>query len=309
VDRRPATATIARTRKPSDADEAQNLLVDGRRAMTGSAPISVRRRSSSNPPRFHLVEGYGSTEAGIVYIDARCDARRDHYKLSMCRSGLFQTDQPYPRASSGQTKTCSRLLQAPESRRRVRSHGLPDRRRIAGRSRSACLSRRRNNVLKLSQGEFVTVSKLGRCSVTARWSEIYVYGNSALVSARRLVPTDDNWTKFRRRRALKRRSVSAAGHRKGRRLQSYEIPRTSLSRHTIHPGERPTDRHPQAGGQTEDVLRDRLECSTASLRQSGQRATRTAPAMVPTGRCWRPLCAPRAFAERLAAIWRPRPLQ
>ena len=90
---------------------------------------------------------------------------------------------------------------------------------------------RRNNVLKLSQGEFVTVSKLEAAfgdSPLVR--QIFVYGNSA-----RLVPAGRGRADRGRPVALRRDRTEvgdrrlAEGGRAGRPdLQSYEIPRDFL---------------------------------------------------------------------------------
>ena len=78
---------------------------------------------------------------------------------------------------------------------------------------------RRNNVLKLSQGEFVTVSKLEAAfgdSPLVR--QIYVYGNSArsyLLAV--VVPTDDALAQLRRVGAQKRYRRIAFRRREGSR--------------------------------------------------------------------------------------------
>jgi fatty acid CoA ligase FadD9 len=88
---------------------------------------------------------------------------------------------------------------------------------------------RRNNVLKLSQGEFVTVSKLeaaygGHPSIR----QIFVYGNSAqsyLLAV--IVPTDDTLESVGGDVAAVKPLLSDALQSIGREagLQSYEIPR------------------------------------------------------------------------------------
>jgi len=79
--------------------------------------------------------------------------------------GYFHTDRPHPR---GELLVMSDTLfpgyyKRPEViRRGVRADGYyrPDDHRRRGRSDQLVYLDRRNNVLKLSQGEFVTVSKL-----------------------------------------------------------------------------------------------------------------------------------------------------
>ena len=84
---------------------------------------------------------------------------------------------------------------------------------------------RRNNVLKLSQGEFVTVSKLEAVfGDSPLIRQIYLYGNSArsyLLAV--IVPTDDALTPMTTRKSLISESLQDVARTAG--LQSYEIPR------------------------------------------------------------------------------------
>jgi fatty acid CoA ligase FadD9 len=83
------------------AEQAQNLL-GGRfvSAMTSSAPISAENKEYvESLLDLHLVEGYGSTEAGIIYIDGqvRRPAVIDYKLVDVPDLGYFHTDQPNPR--------------------------------------------------------------------------------------------------------------------------------------------------------------------------------------------------------------------
>src|SRR3954447_23908295 len=220
------------------ADEAQNLL-GGRfvAAMTGSAPISAEAKEFvESLLDLHLVEGYGSTEAGIVYIDGQ--VRRpsviDYKLVDVPDLGYFQTDQPYPR---GELLVKTQDLfpgyyKRPEVTAEVFDadgyYRTGDVVAEVGPDQLVYLDRR-NNVLKLAQGEFVAVSKLEAVfgdSPLVR--QIYVYGNSArayLLAV--VVPTED---------ALNQRggdietlkpaiSESLQDIAKDVGLQSYEIPR------------------------------------------------------------------------------------
>ena len=142
---------------------------------------------------------------------------------------------------------------------------------------------RRNNVLKLSQGEFVTVSKLEAVfgdSPLVR--QIYVYGNSArsyLLAV--VVPTDGCTVRAHDVASLKPLiSRVAAECREGGRPAVLRDPARLHHRdNAVHAGERPADRHPQAGAaEAEGALR---RSSGTALhragRQSGQRAARAAP--------------------------------
>ncbi|MFL6081648.1 MAG: AMP-binding protein, partial [Mycobacterium sp.] len=220
------------------ADQAQNLL-GGRfvSAMTGSAPISAENKEFvESLLDLHLVEGYGSTEAGIVYIDGQ--VRRpsviDYKLVDVPDLGYFQTDQPYPRGEL-LVKTMDLFpgyYKRPEVTAEVFDadgyYRTGDVVAEVGPDQLVYLDRR-NNVLKLSQGEFVTVSKLEAVfgdSPLVR--QIYVYGNSARSYVLAVVvPTED---------ALNRNgggveslkpaiSESLQDIAKDAGLQSYEIPR------------------------------------------------------------------------------------
>jgi fatty acid CoA ligase FadD9 len=221
------------------AEQAQNLL-GGRFvvAMTGSAPISAENKEFVEALLdLHLVEGYGATETGgIVYIDGQ--VRRppviDYKLIDVPDLGYFHTDRPYPR---GELLVKTQDLfpgyyKRPEVTAAVFDadgyYRTGDVVAEVGPDQLVYLDRR-NNVLKLSQGEFVAVSKLEAVfgdSLLVR--QIYVYGNSARSYVLAvIVPTQD---------ALDRSggdveslkpaiSKSLQDIAKDVGLQSYEIPR------------------------------------------------------------------------------------
>jgi fatty acid CoA ligase FadD9 len=220
------------------AEQAQNLL-GGRfvSAMTGSAPISAENREFVEALLdLHLVEGYGSTEAGIIYIDGqvRRPAVIDYKLVDVPDLGYFHTDQPFPRGEL-LVKTQD-LFPGYYTRPEVTADVFdPD-----GYYRTGDVVAevdpdqlvyldRRNNVLKLSQGEFVTVSKLEAVfgdSPLVR--QIYVYGNSARSYVLAVVvPTDDtlNRTGGDVESLKSAISESLQDIAKDVGLQSYEIPR------------------------------------------------------------------------------------
>jgi fatty acid CoA ligase FadD9 len=220
------------------ADEAQSLL-GGRfvAAMTGSAPISAENKEFvESLLDLHLVEGYGSTEAGIIYIDGQ--VRRpsviDYKLVDVPDLGYFHTDRPYPR---GELLVKTKDLfpgyyKRPEVTAEVFDpdgyYRTGDVVAEVGPEQLVYLDRR-NNVLKLSQGEFVTVSKLEAVfGDSPLIRQIYVYGNSARSYVLAVVvPTED---------ALNRSggdveslqpaiSESLQDITKDAGLQSYELPR------------------------------------------------------------------------------------
>ncbi|OBI34371.1 oxidoreductase [Mycobacterium sp. E1386] len=230
----------AATAGPTEEDILADLrtrVLGGRyiSALTGSAPISahladwVERLLDS-----HLMNALGATESGSVVID--CKVQRPPvtaYKLAdVPELGYFSTDRPYPR---GELLIKSNTLfrgyyKRPELTAEVfdedgfyRTGDVveelgPDELRYVD---------RRNNVIKLSQGEFVTISKLeavyADCDLI---HQIYVYGNGErpyLLAV--VVPTEA---------ALAQRDIDALKPMLIRSLQeaardadlrSYEVPR------------------------------------------------------------------------------------
>ncbi len=200
-------------------------------AVTGSAPIAPELRAwVETLLEMHLLEGYGSTEAGAVFIDGRI-ARPPvlEYKLvDVPELGYRRTDVPHPR---GELLVKSEQMfpgyyRRPDVTAQVFDedgfYRTGDIVAELGPDLVAYVDRR-NNVLKLSQGEFVTVSKLEAVFTTAPLvHQIYLYGNSArpyLLAV--VVPTDPAATKQDIAAALQEAARTAN-------LQSYELPRDFL---------------------------------------------------------------------------------
>lgn len=218
------------------ADMRQNLL-GGRfvSAHTGSAPISPELKVwVEKLLDMHLLEGYGSTEAGAVFVDGRIVRPPVlEYKLvDVPELGYRLTDRPHPR---GELLVRSEQLfpgyyKRPEVTAQVFDedgfYRTGDIVAELGPDQVAYVDRR-NNVLKLSQGEFVTVSTLEAAFNTAPLvRQIYIYGNSArpyLLAV--VVPTDSGATKAEIAASLKDAARAAN-------LQSYELPRDFLIEHT-----------------------------------------------------------------------------
>ena len=214
------------------AEMRENLL-GGRyvSALTGSAPISPELKVwVEKLLGMHLLEGYGSTEAGAVFVDGKI-ARPPvlEYKLvDVPELGYHLTDRPHPR---GELLVRSEQLfpgyyKRPEVTAQVFDedgfYRTGDIVAELGPDEVAYVDRR-NNVLKLSQGEFVTVSKLEAAFNTAPLvHQIYIYGNSArpyLLAV--VVPTDSAASKADIAASLKDAARAAN-------LQSYELPRDFL---------------------------------------------------------------------------------
>ena len=219
--------------------EQRVSLLGGRQfsAMTGSAPISPELRAWVEEfTDIHLINGYGSTEDGVVLVDdqIRRPPLLDYKLVDVPDLGYFATDRPHPRGElwvksddviPGYYKRpdVTAELFDPDGWYHtgdVFAEIAPD---------HLVYVDRRNNVLKLSQGEFVTVSKLeaaygGHPSVR----QIFVYGNSArsyLLAV--VVPTDDALAgvggDITPVKPLLGDALQSIAREAG--LQSYEIPR------------------------------------------------------------------------------------
>jgi fatty acid CoA ligase FadD9 len=218
------------------AEQRQNLL-GGRfvSAMTTSAPIAAELKAwVESLLDMHLLERYGSTEARVVFYDGQVQRPPviDYKLVDVPDLGYFHTDRPHPRGEL--LVKSADLFPGYYKRPQVTAevfdadgyYRTGDIMAETGPDQLVYLDRR-NNVLKLAQGEFVTVSKLEAVfgdSPLVR--EIYIYGNSArsyLLAV--VVPTEE---------ALSRHDVeslkpligdSLQKVAKAAALQSYQIPR------------------------------------------------------------------------------------
>ncbi|MGV0805073.1 carboxylic acid reductase [Mycolicibacterium setense] len=210
--------------------EVRDNVLGGRfvAAMTGSAPISAELKAwTEDMLGIHLLEGYGSTEAGMALFDGVVQRPPviDYKLVDVPDLGYFATDQPHPRGElliktenlfPGYYKRPEVTASVFDEDGFYRTGDVvaqigPDQLRYVD---------RRNNVLKLAQGEFVTLAKLeavfGNSPLV---QQIYVYGNSAqpyLLAV--VVPTDADVSKQEISDSLQEVAREAD-------LQSYEIPR------------------------------------------------------------------------------------
>jgi fatty acid CoA ligase FadD9 len=218
------------------ADLRQHLL-GGRfvSAMTGSAPISSEMKAFvESLLDLHLTDGYGSTEAGAVFVDGQVQRPPViEYKLvDVPDLGYFSTDRPHPR---GELLVKSETMfpgyyKRPEITADVFDadgfYRTGDVVAELGPDQLQYLDRR-NNVLKLSQGEFVTVAKLEAVfgdSPLVR--QIFVYGNSArsyLLAV--VVPTEEALLRWPQDELKPLITESLQDVARAAGLQSYEVPR------------------------------------------------------------------------------------
>ncbi|MBW0017605.1 MAG: carboxylic acid reductase [Mycobacterium sp.] len=220
-------------------EQRQNLL-GGRFifAMTGSAPTSPELKSwAESLLQMHLLDGYGSTEAGMVLFDGEVQRPPviDYKLVDVPDLGYFNTDRPHPR---GELLLKTENLFPGYYKRPEVTAGVFDEDGYyrtgdvvaeVGPNRVVYVDRR-NNVLKLAQGEFVTVAKLEAVfgnSPLVR--QIYVYGNSAhpyLLAV--VVPTEDALDRYADDGLDALKPVIADSLQnvaKEAGLQSYEVPR------------------------------------------------------------------------------------
>ena len=204
-------------------------------AMTGSAPTSPELKTwVEDLLDMHLLDGYGSTEAGMVLFDGEFQRPPviDYKLADVPDLGYFATDRPYPR---GELLLKTENMFPGYYKRPETTAGVFDE---DGYYRTGDVVAevapnkvvyvdRRNNVLKLAQGEFVTVAKLEAAfgnSPLVR--QIYVYGNSAhpyLLAV--VVPTEEAVARFDADALKPAIADSLQDVAKATGLQSYEVPR------------------------------------------------------------------------------------
>src|SRR5271168_579183 len=220
--------------------EQRQYLLGGRCivAMTGSAPISPELKAwVESLLEMHLTDGYGSTEAGMVLFDGevQCPPVIDYKLVDVPDLGYFATDRPYPRGElllktenmfPGYYKRPELTADVFDADGYYRTGDVVAE---VGLDRLVYVDRR-NNVLKLAQGEFVTLAKLEAVfgnSPLVR--QIYVYGNSAhpyLLAV--VVPTEEALATYDADGLATLKPLIADSLQnvaKGAGLQSYEVPR------------------------------------------------------------------------------------
>jgi fatty acid CoA ligase FadD9 len=218
-------------------DEQRQYLLGGRFifAMTGSAPISPElKKWAESLLQMHLLDGYGSTEAGMVLFDGEIQRPPviDYKLVDVPDLGYFSTDRPHPRGElllrtenmfPGYYKRAETTANVFDDDGYYRTGDVfaetaPDR---------LVYVDRRNNVLKLAQGEFVTLAKLEAVFGNSPLiRQIYVYGNSSqpyLLAV--VVPTeealaDNDIESLKPKIADSLQKVAREAN-----LQSYEVPR------------------------------------------------------------------------------------
>src|ERR1700733_2616256 len=244
VGRRTAEGADRQAAESQVLSELRNELLGGRYifAMTGSAPTSPELRTwVESLLEMHLVDGYGSTEAGMVLLDGEIQRPPviDYKLVDVPDLGYFATDRPYPRGEL--------LLKTPNMfpgyyKRPETTAGVFD---DDGYYRTGDVFAetapdrlvyvdRRNNVLKLAQGEFVTLAKLeAEFGNSPLIHQIYVYGNSAqpyLLAV--VVPTEDAVAAHSAGALKSSIAESLQTVARQAKLQAYEVPRDFIIENT-----------------------------------------------------------------------------
>jgi fatty acid CoA ligase FadD9 len=170
--------------------EQRQYLLGGRFifAVTGSAPLSPELKAwVESLLEMHLTDGYGSTEAGMVFFDGEVQSPPviDYKLVDVPDLGYFATDRPYPRGElllktenifPGYYKRPDVTAEVFDADGYYRTGDVVAE---VGLDRLVYVDRR-NNVLKLAQGEFVTLANLEAAFGNSPLvQQIYVYGNSA----------------------------------------------------------------------------------------------------------------------------------
>jgi fatty acid CoA ligase FadD9 len=218
-------------------DELRQYQLGGRFifAMTGSAPTSPELRTwVESLLEMHLMDGYGSTEAGMVLFDGEIQRPPvvDYKLVDVPDLGYFATDRPHPRGElllktenmfPGYYKRAETTANVFDEGGYYRTGDVfaeitPDR---------LVYVDRRNNVLKLAQGEFVTLAKLEAVFGNSPLiRQIYVYGNSAqpyLLAV--VVPTEEALAEGDLEALKPKIADSLQNVAREAGLQSYEVPR------------------------------------------------------------------------------------
>ncbi|HEY0228791.1 MAG TPA: carboxylic acid reductase, partial [Mycobacterium sp.] len=227
----------------TQTDEAAGELVTAiREQILGGRVLAVGCGSAALSPEIkvfmedvldqHLLIGYSSTEiaGGMIVADEHVlrPPVVDYKLLDVPELGYFNTDKPYPRGELAVKS--SRFMAGYYNRPDLTAtmfdedgyYKTGDIMAEVGTDRLRYVDRR-NNVIKLSQGEFVAVSKLEALySTSALIHQIYIYGTSErsfLLAV--VVPTEQGVDPSRIAASL--REIAREN-----RLNGYEIPRDFL---------------------------------------------------------------------------------
>ncbi|WP_067722775.1 carboxylic acid reductase [Nocardia yamanashiensis] len=230
---------------PDAADETvktelRQRFLGGRlaRAMVGSAPVSAEMKAFIESVLQQVLhDGYGSTEAGgglILDGEVRRPPVLDYRLADVPELGYFTTDKPYPRGEFlvKTTQMIPGYFKRPDVTAEIfdadgfyRTGDIvaelePDR---------LVYLDRRNNVLKLSQGEFVAVAKLEALYATSPLiRQIFVYGASERAFLLAVIVPTPQALELDPAELPGALARSLQGIAKDNQLESFELPRGLL---------------------------------------------------------------------------------
>jgi fatty acid CoA ligase FadD9 len=238
VDRLVADGADAPSAEADAQAELREQVLAGRivTAFCGTAPLATEMKGFIETCLdVHVLDGYGLTEVGMVTKDGLITRPPvlDYKLVDVPELGYFLTDKPYPRgellvkslsATPGYFKRPDITAKAfdPDGYYRtgdVMAELGPDHVKYLD---------RRNNVLKLAQGEFVAVARLEAVFASAALvRQIFLYGNSErpyLLAV--VVPTEDAIDKFDHDADGLKAALSESLRQTAKlaELQSYEVP-------------------------------------------------------------------------------------
>ncbi|MEV0342699.1 carboxylic acid reductase [Nocardia sp. NPDC050713] len=208
-------------------------------AICGSAPLAAEMKTFlESVLDLDLHDGYGSTEAGgglVIDTLVRRPPVLDYKLVDVPELGYFQTDSPHPRGELllKTTAMISGYYRRPDLDAEIFDedgfYRTGDIVAELGPDRLVYVDRR-NNVLKLSQGEFVTVAKLEAVFAGSPLvRQIFVHGSSErayLLAV--IVPTDEALNRWEGAELTAALSESLQQVAKDAELNSYEVPRDFL---------------------------------------------------------------------------------
>ncbi|MDV3130340.1 thioester reductase domain-containing protein [Mycobacterium sp. 21AC1] len=236
VDRLVTGGADETTAEKEAAVELRERVLGGRvlSGFVSTAPLAVEMKAFlDNVLGVHIADGYGLTETGAVTRDGMVSRPPviDYKLIDVPELGYFSTDKPYPRGELlvKSTSLTPGYYKRPEITASVfdedgyyrtgdvMAETAPD---------HLVYVDRRNNVLKLAQGEFVAIANLEAVYAGAALvRQIFVYGNSERASLLAVVvPTpeavgqyDPDGLKAALAESLQRTAREAE-------LQTYELP-------------------------------------------------------------------------------------
>lgn len=238
VDRLVAEGVDAATAEVEAQDELRESVLGGRivTAFCGTAPLAAEMRGFVETCLdVHVLDGYGLTEVGIVTKDGRIAQPPvlDYKLIDVAELGYFLTDKPFPRGEllvKSLTATPGYFKRPDVTAAAFDADGYYRTGDVMAELEPGRLAYvdRRNNVMKLAQGEFVAVARLEAVfSAAALVRQVFVYGNSErpyLLAV--IVPTADALERFAGDADGLKAALAESLRQSARvaELQSYEVP-------------------------------------------------------------------------------------